>query len=819
MDPEARDANSLLVELDRGLQSPNINDQCDAVIRFTTLFKKYPMPLLVNSAFLKLAEAFRVSSNIIRVQICEILEINQNHLKQIHNIDDLYRSLFAVTTSNDPIARSIALLALGHIAPIVGDYRGVHHCISSSLDTSVEFELTATIICAASYVKHSAEFACNIYPRIVSIIDSGKFPISTKIRALSVLDHGFYNANDAMTVRSFLIDVIEKTNLKKLICACLTLSTKISYNSLSHIVAQIELLLKIFQDDPKEVVKACALKNLLFLAEKSPHIWESSHVDPLVFHLEQIALNAKSIKGNHSVGPVLSIFCKLLTCKCNFIMQHEKNRIFTLCYKFALSDSNLSLCSMAFELLTVKSEEHYQQASKNVMECPIKDETADTLEAIKAFLIQAVPQKPSSRSKAAAERLAEKPATGDDDVRLKSIYRHIVKLCSLNHHYCSEILKLVFDRISSKNVNLACLSGYYTELMCAISQYSDEFVLTPESCLELINTKHADVSEKNILNLCVLYFQTMRMNLTRKPKEHQQIIHWFNEQNRSDCLAFKVMRQAMRYGHFGIALQLCDYLRQHVVKDTIDFYLKSLEYICRAELQLATDPELDEKLDSALDSYEEAVSPLRASVSASKTTNFQLQFIWLRIRMLQLHADLRKCCKHFELIHLTRKELLFANSSFEVRLMYENNDMGAFYKMIKISKEYRTLADCYENLLLILSSNCDPKTLSYIQMLKSSCLVMADVIDSVFHHGKNNHLLNKLTTETNATLEHKELERVCNKLWESIKDQIIKPGIPADDKPLSPYISLIRSFSTCLLGCSFSFPRRFFQMLEPTPSM
>uniref|UniRef100_A0A6G1S9S8 Integrator complex subunit 7 n=1 Tax=Aceria tosichella TaxID=561515 RepID=A0A6G1S9S8_9ACAR len=814
MDPEARDANSLLVELDRGLQSPNINDQCDTVVRFTTLFQKYPLPLLVNSAFLKLAEAFRVGSNMIRIKICEVFELNQKHLNKIHNVDDLYRSLFAVTTSNDPIARSIALLALGHIATIVSDYKGVHHCISSSLDGSVEFELTATIICTASYVKHSAEFACNIYPRIVSIIDSNKYPVSTKIRALAALDHKFYNANDAMTVRSFLIDVIQRTSLKKLMCACLTLSTKISYNSLSHIIAQIELLLKIFQDEPQQVVKACVLKNLLFLAEKSPHIWESSHVEPLVSYLEQTVVYTKSINQNHFVGSVLSIFCKLLTCKCNFIMQQEKDRIFALCYKFALTDSDLSLCSMAFELLTVKSEEYYHQSAKNMVECPTSDETTETLNAIKTFLIQSAPQKPSPTRSKTSERPATKHVSTDNS-RLKSIYRHIVNLCSLNPHYCSEILKLVFDRISSKDIHLAGLSDYYTEMMCAMSKFSTDYIVTTESCWKLINTKHHDLSETNLLNLCVLYFQTMRLQENESKYVQQPFIHWFQHRGRSLWLAYKVMRQAMRYGHFEIASQLCEYLHKHVTRDNMDYYFKSLHRICRAESILSANPDLDENLENALPYYEESMSPLRASVGLSKTTSFQLQFVWLRIRTLQIHSDLRRCCRIFEYhLPITNEILLGVIGATRGAKIENGHHIMTIQQMIKISKDFRALANCYENLSLTVSQDCDHRTSSYIYLLKSSCIIMADVIDAVFQYGKNHHVINKLTlaTDKESALEHRGLEMTCNKLIDSIKNEIIKPGIFPSQKTIQPYIVLFRSFSNQLLSCPLSFPRRFFQI-------
>lgn len=43
-----------------GLRSGKIGEQCEAVVLFPKLFQKYPFPILINSAFLKLADIFRL---------------------------------------------------------------------------------------------------------------------------------------------------------------------------------------------------------------------------------------------------------------------------------------------------------------------------------------------------------------------------------------------------------------------------------------------------------------------------------------------------------------------------------------------------------------------------------------------------------------------------------------------------------------------------------------------------------------------------------------------------------------------------------------
>lgn len=55
-----RAARAVTSALALGLRSGKLGEQCEAVVRFPRLFQKYPFPILINSAFLKLADVFRV---------------------------------------------------------------------------------------------------------------------------------------------------------------------------------------------------------------------------------------------------------------------------------------------------------------------------------------------------------------------------------------------------------------------------------------------------------------------------------------------------------------------------------------------------------------------------------------------------------------------------------------------------------------------------------------------------------------------------------------------------------------------------------------
>lgn len=818
MERALNNAEHSLAELERGLQSTNVGEQSEAIVRFTGLLNGYPLPSLINSACLKLAEAFRCGTNFIRMQICEVFERNKTHLSKIYTVDDFYRNIFTVTTSNDPLARSITLLTLGNIAPVVSEYKSIHHCITGALESKYDCELNAAIISAASYVKYSSEFAGHIYPKMVSIIDSSETTTEVLLKALSVLDHGFYNANDALMVRSFLIDVMGRIKLKKVVCVCLTLSTRITFTSLSHIHSQIELLIKIFLDNSKLSIKYNALRNLKFLAEKIPHIWQTSHIDPLVSYLERVITNRSCDSDDQCCYATLSIFCELLKCKCNFISQSEKDRIFKQCHKLAFSKTNLSLCSISFELMTIMFEEQSYSTSSNLVECQSNDLVSDITAAIKVFLSDS-PAPKQTRSSRRQVNSTQPAMNGVNQVKTtnpspKAVYRHIVKLCKLNLKFCPELLKLLIQRISSKDTSLEDLSSHVTELMCAITQSTMEQNVNPDLYWKLIKTRSHEMSEANLLNICVLYFQTLRLNpshsatcdLAEKVIEDHSL--WFG---------FKVLRQAMRYGHHKTAKLICDEINERVVTDITDFYFKSLGKICQAESMLNDKENLRNNLPRAILIYEESVSPLRASVGDSQTTNFQLRYLNLRIKCLQIHKSLRQCFKIYYASPISYATLLTAIGATRGTSDPGLSRLTIIQQMPKIAKEFRAVADEYEDLIRT-SFNCDKPTLQYVHLLKYSCLIMADSIDAIFQYGRNFPIITKMPfgDVMKSELEHREFEQKCHKLIELIDRDILKPGIFPSSSAIDPLIELLEKLSDEILTCSFVYPRYFFQPLQKT---
>lgn len=113
-----------LGELDKGLRSSNIGDQCEAIVLFERLIRENSQnSVLLNASFLKLADFFRTgyhqymtldnlffSQNFTRFWILRVfLAIGEQTLQKALNIEEILRRINTVLQSNDPIARAIAL--------------------------------------------------------------------------------------------------------------------------------------------------------------------------------------------------------------------------------------------------------------------------------------------------------------------------------------------------------------------------------------------------------------------------------------------------------------------------------------------------------------------------------------------------------------------------------------------------------------------------------------------------------------------------------------------------------------------------------------
>uniref|UniRef100_A0A803TFS5 Integrator complex subunit 7 n=1 Tax=Anolis carolinensis TaxID=28377 RepID=A0A803TFS5_ANOCA len=226
------DANSALMELDKGLRSGKLGEQCEAVVRFPRLFQKYPFPILINSAFLKLADVFRVGM-------------------------------------------------LGSMASIIPERKNAHHSIRQSLDSHDNVEVEAAIFAAANFSAQSKDFAGGICNKISEMIQGLATPVDLKLKLIPILQHMHHDASLASGARQLLQQLVTSYPSTKMVIVTLHTFTLLAASSLVDIPKQIQLLLQYLRSDPREAVKRLAIQDLKLLANKTPHTWSRENIQVL----------------------------------------------------------------------------------------------------------------------------------------------------------------------------------------------------------------------------------------------------------------------------------------------------------------------------------------------------------------------------------------------------------------------------------------------------------------------------------------------------------------------------------------------------------
>ncbi|CAH2046854.1 unnamed protein product, partial [Iphiclides podalirius] len=279
-EPE-QDANSALTELDKGLRSGKVGEQCEAIVRFPRLFEKYPFPILINSSFLKLADVFRMGNNFLRLWVLRVCQQSEKHLDKILNVDEFLRRVFSVLHSNDPVARALALRTLGAVAGIIPERQNVHHAIRRGLESHDNVEVDAAIYATTRFAAHSNSFAvamCNKLSDMVECESTAAERRAKLVRALRTVHGG---AVRAQGVLKLLHSLLEKFPSSSSVRAAITALTAIAADTVVHVPDQVELLLSIAMKDARSAVRRAALLGLKKLAEHAA-LWPAECIQKLV---------------------------------------------------------------------------------------------------------------------------------------------------------------------------------------------------------------------------------------------------------------------------------------------------------------------------------------------------------------------------------------------------------------------------------------------------------------------------------------------------------------------------------------------------------
>ncbi|RZF40032.1 hypothetical protein LSTR_LSTR002435 [Laodelphax striatellus] len=771
-EPE-QDANSALTELDKGLRSGRVGEQCEAIVRFPRLFEKYPFPILINSSFLKLADVFREGNNFLRLWVLRVCQQSEKHLDKILNVDEFVRRVFSVIHSNDPVARALSLRTLGSMAGIIPERQHVHHSIRRSLDSHDSVEVEAGIQAAMQFAAQSKSFALSMCNKISDMIQGIETPAHMKLQLIPILQHMHHDTSTAAMVRQLCTDLLPKYPAQEFVVTTLNTLTQLTSATLVEIPDQVDLLLTYLASDPRWAIQLAALRGLHQLATLASQIWPEQCINKLV----QVARDSPYQKVVLCVLDVLIELTKSFSV-CHTCIQPGSS-VMDFCGEMSYS-GEIRVASKAIQVVTQLVCISYKEKLQIV--------DVDGYIVMVESLFLAVTAANEDEFSESALRVCLKCA---------------VNLCQCHRPLCPRFVHLIGScLIESTGTNST--NALLCEALGAIGGLEPRalFMFLPD-ILDKISKLSDTMQAHSKVMLCTLVFQTLTP--AQWTDEAQKAIDLV-VQSTNLWASYRLGRSAARYGHFRVCASIMSQLSEQVSSENLHFWLVTLVEISTGEAVLLSSIDLLDRLGQAIVHYSKALAAIKATSTVTSSLIFQAEYIQLRWEMLQACAQLVSACNSLctapppaitaAIVQATRDELQrFGHITNQLR---------------KSAKEFRAVGEMYWKLYQS-AFDADPISLTNLQILQHMCMLMAYQIECVAqpnHQGDEPSLDIDIAT---SCLETQLMIYSCQAV-SSIRramDPSLKPITHHHIEVLTKQVEILIKGPLCL-------PRYFFQVLQST---
>ncbi|KAI7800044.1 integrator complex subunit 7 [Triplophysa rosa] len=782
------DANSALMELDKGLRSCKLGEQCEAVVLFPKLFQKYPFPILINSAFLKLADIFRLGNNFLRLCVLKVTQLSEKHLEKILNVDEFVKRVFSVIHSKDPVARAITLRMLGSLASIIPERKNAHHSIRQSLDSHDNVEVEAAIFAAASFSSHSKDFAAGICNKISEMIQGLDTPVELKLKLIPMLQHMHHDAGLASCSRELLQELVSSYPSTAMLIVTLHTFTQLATSSLVDIPEQIHLLLQYLKEDPRRAVKRLAIQDLKLLAKKAPHLWTRKNIQVLC----ECALNTPYNSLKLGMLSVLSTLSGTIAIKQYFNPNTGESSPAprqTDLVKLAQEccyHSNLAVAAHGIIVLT-----------SIAVSCPEKEVIQleqETVTGVESLIL-----------------LCSQDDSQNAQDTLKTALTSLVKMLKSCPHLSKSSVELLLGQL-----HCACDSARVLVCQALAAIATQQPVLAEGmlgNLLDLFSVASHRTSEKQqelLVSLATVLFVASQASLSAEVKT---VIRQQLENVANGWTVYRIARQASRMGCHDFSRELYQSLRTRVASEHFYFWLNSLMEFSQAEHCLSGLSDGDYSaamtaISEALKSHQKGIASLTAASTPLSPLTFQCEFVKLRIDTLQALSQLICTCNSLKTSPPPAIATTIALSSGS-----ELQRCGRISAQMKLSMdEFRGLAARYADLYQS-SFDADHATLRNVELQQQSCLLVSYVIEALIldpHTASFQEFGTHGSVLAESEYELKMLA-VFNRVLEEVEN------LSRKHPPVSyQHTGCICGAVIALLKVPLSFQRYFFQKLQST---
>ncbi|KAM6459645.1 integrator complex subunit 7 [Liasis olivaceus] len=782
------DANSALMELDKGLRSGKLGEQCEAVVRFPRLFQKYPFPILINSAFLKLADVFRVGNNFLRLCVLKVTQQSEKHLEKILNVDEFVKRIFSVIHSNDPVARAITLRMLGSMASIIPERKNAHHSIRQSLDSHDNVEVEAAIFAAANFSAQSKDFAGGICNKISEMIQGLATPVDLKLKLIPILQHMHHDASLASSARQLLQQLVTSYPSTKMVIVTLHTFTLLAASSLVDIPKQIELLLQYMKNDPREAVKRLAIQDLKLLANKTPHTWSNENIEALCECALQTPYDSlklgmlsvlSTLSGTIAIKQYFSIAPGITstTARSSDLVKLAQES----CYH-----NNQNIAAHGVRVLT-NIAASYQE--KELL--PLEQDAVFGLESLLVLCSQ--------------ENRSSPEAT------LKIALTCMVKLAKSRPHLSQSIVESLLTQLhSAQDAARILMCHCLAAIAMQLPVLGDGMLGDLMELYKVIGRSASDKQQELLVSLATVIFVASQKTLSSEVKT---VIKQQLENVSNGWTAYRIARQASRMGNHGMARELYQSLLTQVASEHFYFWLNSLKEFSHAEQCLTGLQEDDYSsalscIAESLKSYHKGIASLTAASTPLNPLSFQCGFVKLRIDLLQAFSQLICTCNSLK----TSPPPAIATTI----AMASGSDLqrcGRISNQMKLSmEEFRNLAARYGELYQS-SFDADSETLRNVELQQQSCLLISHAIEALILDPESA----SFQEYGSAGVAHaaSEYERRMMSVFGHVLEEV--ESLNRKYAPVSyMHTACLCSAVIALLKVPLSFQRYFFQKLQST---
>ncbi|CAG5118380.1 unnamed protein product [Candidula unifasciata] len=699
---QEQDANSALAELDKAIRSGQIGVQCEAVVKTPRLFEKYPFPILINSAMLKLADVFHAGNNFIRLCILRVAQQSEKHLDKIFTVDEFTRRIFGVIHSNDPVARAITLRTLGSVASIISEKQNVHHSVILCLDSHNAVEVEAAIFAAEKFCEKSKTFAANVCSKIGVMIAGLATPSEMKLKLIPILQHMHHDTETATKAMDLCQSLLTSFPAGKFVMLTLCTMTQLTIKSLLNIQDHVTRLLTYLTSDPRSSVKAVCLDNLRQIALRAAYLWTSQNLEDIAkftFQTSSLVLKVKAVC-------VLNAVCGSVAV--TLISLPPDTAVLEVCREFCYHP-NTELATQAVQLLTNLSK----------FKCVPCNLTPEAVGAIQAHILLQ------------AGSTEEKHLT-----YLKMILRCAVEICK----GCTDVSDMIVQTLTnliglseeaSQLYICECLAAVGAECPSALDAVSPHILA---SLTTAISDSSRDITQ---VHMCTLLFQAGCQKPMSAPI-HGQVVACISRA--SPWVAYKVARQAMRYCQYQVAYDILSSLSLKAVTEHVHYWLLGLQHSCAAENHLkqvkGDNSDLVACIADAVEMYVKSHVTLKAAGTPTNPLEFSCAYVNLRRNILEAHHLLLLSCLSFSAKPPPAISTALALTNEQEGLRWTH----VAQQLEKCLKDYNE-ASLLASTLYKSAFDADPGSLLNINVLQQCCDCMKSVISTIIstiHTGKSN---------------------------------------------------------------------------------